>query len=209
MYGRIKISRKKQDRFFNIAILILCILIIAYWLLSGIQLQLNSVIIHNNTELVTKDKTKVKVEHINEEGRLYLEDTTIVEDNEVEEYVRTEIGSGTYYLSNGVMSAEITKQDALNMAMKFFALDITVFLIFVLLMVWKSNRELFTVLEILGYGVITELSDVVWKYYCLNILKSGIWVQWIVYGRFILYALACLWMFLHSNRKRKKGVFGK
>ena len=103
MYPFIRVKKETSNKFFCVMVTILVVLTFIWWFLTAMQTQLNSYIITNNTYNVQQDDTKIKVEHINEDGDLYLEDTTKVSDKDVSEYIMTEKGTGTYYISDNKM----------------------------------------------------------------------------------------------------------
>lgn len=192
IYPLVKLSKGKQKKFFNICITIIGILVGVYFLLSAAELQLNSYIIKVNTEAVAQDTTKIKVEHINEEGTLYLEDTTSVPDDEVSSYIRTAQGTGTYYIPEGQMTAAITHDEAVQLGMRFMVLDVVVLLAFISLLVWKRGRKKAAVLLAIGYGLVTVVTDFVMKYYCVSILNTAFPIQWVVCGRYLVYLIALI-----------------
>lgn len=187
IYPLVKLSKGKQKKFFNICISIICILIFVYFVLSAAELQLNSYIIQVNTEAVADDNTKIKVEYINEDGTLYLYDTTSVSDEEITSYIRTAQGTGVYYIPEGQMAAEITKDEALDLGMRFMILDVAVFIMAVCLLVWKRGSKKVCFLVAVGYAVATVITDFVMKYYCVNTLMTAFPIQWIVCGRYLVF----------------------
>lgn len=203
IYPLVKLSKDKQKKFFNVCITIICVLISIYFVLSAAELQLNSYIIQVNTEAVADDVTKIRVEHINEDGTLYLYDTTSVQDDKVTSYIRTSQGSGVYYIPEGQMAAEITKDEAIDLGMRFMILDVAVLLIAVCLLVWKRGNKVISILLAVGYGVATAITDIVMKYYCVNTLVSAFPIQWVVCGRYLLFLV--LVIILYRKYKPTKG----
>lgn len=204
MYPFIKVSEKKQDKIFNVFITVICVLIAIYWFLTGVMFQTNNAIIYHNTQRVLNDDTKVKVEHINELGRIYLEDGSKFEDKEVEQYIRTVRGSGTYYVPYGMMTAEVSKQEAIEMAKKFLILSAVMVIMFVCLMIWKHGRVLHCILEILGFTVVCIVCDIALKFWCTEIYGTEFPVQWVVLGVLIVYAVIDIAVMMVSRRSYRR-----
>lgn len=203
MYPLVKLSKQKQQKFFNVCITIICVLIGIYFVLSAMDLQLNSYIITLNTENVAMDDTKIAVEHINEEGTLYLSDTTSIPDEEVTKYIRTAQGTGTYYIPEGQMTAALTSSDALELGKRFMVLDVVVLVMFVCVLLWKRGNKRISIALAVCYGIATIFTDVVMKYYCVGILNTAFPIQWVVCGRYLVYLVAVIFVY------RKFRVSGK
>ena len=210
IYPLVKLSKDKQKKFFNVCIIIICVLIAIYFVLSAAELQLNSYIIQVNTEAVAGDDTKVEVEYINEDGTLYLYDTTSVPDEKVTSYIRTAQGSGVYYIPEGQMVAEITRDEALDLGMRFMILDVAVLLIVVCLLVWKKGSKKVSILLAVGYGIATAIIDIVMKYYCVNTLVTAFPIQWVVCGRYLVFLVLIVILYrkykLSNGHKENRNV---
>ena len=189
MYPFIKIKKETSNKFFCVMVTILVVLTFIWWFLTAMQTQLNSYIITNNTYNVQQDGTKIKVEHINEDGDLYLEDTTKVSDKDVSEYIMTEKGTGTYYIPDNKMSRELTDSESLEVGESFIVLTIVVYIIGVLLLINCKGRKLRSILVDLLMCLVSILTWVVMQYYVSNILQKSIPVQEII---LIVYFLFCL-----------------
>ena len=189
MYPFIKIKKETSNKFFCVMVTILVVLTFIWWFLTAMQTQLNSYIITNNTYNVQQDGTKIKVEHINEDGDLYLEDTTKVSDKDVSEYIMTEKGTGTYYIPDNKMSRELTDSESLEVGESFIVLTIVVYIIGVLLLINCTGRKLRSILVDLLMCLVSILTWVVMQYYVSNILQKSIPVQEII---LIVYFLFCL-----------------
>ena len=189
MYPFIKVKKETSNKFFCVMVTILVVLTFIWWFLTAMQTQLNSYIITNNTYNVQQDDTKIKVEHINEDGDLYLEDTTKVSDEDVFEYIMTEKGTGTYYIPDNKMSRELTNSESLEVGESFIVLTIVVYIIGVLLLINCKGRKLRSILVDLLMCLVSILTWVVMQYYISNILQKSIPTQEII---LIVYFLFCL-----------------
>ena len=189
MYPFIRVKKETSNKFFCVMVTILVVLTFIWWFLTAMQTQLNSYIITNNTYNVQQDGTKIKVEHINEDGDLYLEDTTKVSDKDVSEYIMTEKGTGTYYIPDNKMSRELTDSESLEVGESFIVLTIVVYIIGVLLLINCKGRKLRSILVDLLMCLVSILTWVVVQYYVSNILQKSIPVQEII---LIVYFLFCL-----------------
>lgn len=189
MYPFIRVKKETSNKFFCVMITILVVLTFIWWFLTAMQTQLNSYIITNNTYNVQQDGTKIKVEHINEDGDLYLEDTTKVSDKNVSEYIMTEKGTGTYYIPDNKMSRELTDSESLEVGESFIVLTIVVYIIGVLLLINCKGRKLRSILVDLLMCLVSILTWVVTQYYVSNILQKSIPIQEII---LIVYFLFCL-----------------
>lgn len=189
MYPFIRVKKETSNKFFCVMVTILVVLTFIWWFLTAMQTQLNSYIITNNTYNVQQDGTKIKVEHINEDGDLYLEDTTKVSDKDVSEYIMTEKGTGTYYIPDNKMSRELTDSESLEVGESFIVLTIVIYIIGVLLLINCKGRKLRSILVDLLMCLVSILTWVVMQYYVSNILQKSIPVQEII---LIVYFLFCL-----------------
>lgn len=202
MYPFIKISKKNQKLIFNVGVTAICVLIFLYWLVSGLTLQANSAIISYNSNKVLNDSTKVKVEHINEDNMVFLENGDKYKNNDIKEYIKVSNGIGTYYIPDGYMTVEISKTEALKLASTFIILDVVILIMFICLYVWK-HRKRQLILETLGYCVISFLSSIVLKFWCVEIYRTAFPISWVLYGKCFLYILGIwLFWFVVSVRRR-------
>lgn len=202
MYPFIKISKKNQKLIFNVGVTAICVLIFLYWLVSGLTLQANSAIISYNSNKVLNDSTKVKVEHINEDNMVFLENGDKYKNNDIKEYIKVSNGIGTYYIPDGYMTVEISKTEALKLASTFIILDVVILIMFICLYIWK-HRKRQLILETLGYCVISFLSSIVLKFWCVEIYRTAFPISWVLYGKCFLYILGIwLFWFVVSVRRR-------
>lgn len=182
MYPFIKVKKENQRKIFNILMCSLLILIFIYHLLSGIDLSLNTSIIVNNTKLVEQDETKIKIAHIKPDGTVYLENTEQIKDGKIKKYIRTTKGSGSYYIPEDMMSAEITSRDAINLGKRFEILNVVILIIFICLAVmYCKSIKFFTWMGIF-FGFEILIIDSVMKPYCSDILVSSFPIQWFLFG---------------------------
>lgn len=192
MFQLVKVSKENQGKIFRALVTILVVLMYIWWITVSLQTQLNSYIITNNTELVYKDDTKVKVDHINEDNTLYLDDTTKVEGDQVDEYIMTVRGTGTYYIPDNKMSRELSWEESLDVGEAWIVLTVSVYIIGILLTInckgskWKSIGVV--VLEFF----VSILTIVVGEYYVSNILQKNISIQEVVLVVYILLALTAV-----------------
>ena len=200
MYPFIKVKKETSAKFFRVMVTILVVLTFIWWFLTAMQTQLNSYIITNNTYNVQNDDTKIKVEHINEDGDLYLEDTTKIPDSDVSEYIMTEKGTDTYYIPDNKMSRELTKSESLEIGEFLIFLTAVVYLISILLLVNCKGNKLGSVLVDLLMCFVSVVTLVVMEYYISNILQKDISVQEIVVVAYMLFALSSI--MLREFRRR-------
>lgn len=182
MYPFIKVKKENQRKIFNILMCSLLILIFIYHLLSGIDLSLNTSIIVNNTKLVKQDETKIKIAHIKPDGTVYLENTEQIKDGKIKKYIRTTKGSGSYYIPEDMMSAEITSRDAINLGKRFEILNVVILIIFICLAVMYCKSVKFFTWMGIFFGCEILIIDSVMKPYCSDILVSSFPIQWFLFG---------------------------
>lgn len=200
MYPFIRVKKETSNKFFCVMVTILVVLTFIWWFLTAMQTQLNSYIITNNTYNVQNDDTKIKVEHINEDGDLYLEDTTKIPDSDVSEYIMTEKGTGTYYIPDNKMSRELTESESLEIGESLIFLTAVVYIISILLLVNCKGNKLESVLVDLLMCFVSIVTLVVMEYYVSNILQKDIPVQEIVVVAYMLFALSSI--MLREFRRR-------
>lgn len=190
MYRLVKVSKANQARIFKTLVTFLVVLVYVWWIAISLQTQLNCYIITNNTELVYRDDSKIKVEHINEDNILYLDDTTKVDGNQVDEYIMTVRGTGTYYIPDNKMSRELTWSESMEVGTSWIALSIIVYTISVLLLINCKGAKLKSFLVDLLMFFVSLVTLVVGEYFISNILQKSIPFQEIVVVVFGLFALA-------------------
>ena len=201
IYPLIKLNREKQKKLLATMIGILCTLVYVWYLLLGAELWVNTAIIESNTKYVAEDSNAVSVEHINEDGDLYLSNMLKVKGSDVNTYIRTKIGSGVYYLGDDRMSAEITRDDALRIGTKAMVLDWVVFFMVIALLLSYKKKWFYAL------AVIHLVFDLLlYKYYLLTLVMSDFPISWCLVGRSLIFVIL---MNIGSIRRRifrKRGV---
>lgn len=194
IYPLIKLNREKQKKLLATMIGILCTLVYVWYLLLGAELWVNTAIIESNTKYVAEDSNAVSVEHINEDGDLYLSNMLKVKGSDVNTYIRTKIGSGVYYLGDDRMSAEITRDDALRIGTKAMVLDWVVFFMVIALLLSYKKKWFYAL------AVIHLVFDLLlYKYYLLTLVMSDFPISWCLVGRFLIFVIL---MNIGSIRRR-------
>lgn len=204
MYPFIKVKDKNRKIIFRAFIIILCVLIGLWWLSSGLETQLNSVIVVQNTEYVEQDTSKIKVEHINEDGTVFLENTTSVEDDAISEYITVKQETGTYYVPDNMMTRELTANESFDLGQRFIFLSILVYLVFQLLGVNAKGKKSFTILLILGELLAAFFASVVLTYFLDNIVESKFPVNWLLFGLSVEYVIFMIILYI---LKKKGKIF--
>lgn len=192
MFQLVKVSKENQGKIFRALITILVVLMYIWWITVSLQTQLNSYIITNNTELVYKDGTKVKVDHINEDNTLYLDDTTKVEGDQVDEYIMTVRGTGTYYIPDNKMSRELSWEESIDVGEAWIVLTISVYITGILLTINCKGSKWRSIGVVVLEFFVSILTIVVGEYYVSNILQKNIPIQEVVLVVYILLALTAV-----------------
>lgn len=197
MYPFIKVRKETSVKFFHIMVTVLVTLTFIWWFLVAMQTQLNSAIIVTNTQNVEEDSTKIKVDHINENGDLYLDDTSKIEDSIVNEYIMTTQGTGTYYIPDNMMSRELTCSESLEIGKSYIVLTVVVYILGFLLLVNSRGEKIKGILLNILMCIVSVLTVVVMEYYLSNILQKNIPAQEIVVGVYWVFALTSIlfWVF--------------
>lgn len=204
MYPFIKVKDKNRKIIFRVFITIICVLISLWWLFSGLETQLNSVIVVQNTEYVEQDTSKIKVEYINEDGTVFLEDTTSVEDDAISEYITVKQETGTYYIPDNMMTRELTADESFDLGQRFIFLSILVYLVFQLLGVNAKGKRSFIILLILGELMATFFASIVLTYFLDNIVESEFPVNWLLFGLSVGYVIFMIILYI---LKKKGKIF--
>lgn len=204
MYPFIKVKDKNRKTIFRAFITILCVLIGLWWLSSGLETQLNSAIVVQNTEYVEQDTSKIKVEHINEDGTVFLENTTSVEDDAISEYITVKQGVGTYYIPDNMMTRELTANESFDLGQRFIFLSVLVYLVFQLLGVNAKGKRSFTILLILGELIVAFFASIVLTYFLDNIVESKFPVNWLLFGLSVEYVIFMIILYI---LKKKGKIF--
>ena len=174
----------------------LCLLIVVCWFLSGINTQYRCVIIVRNTEYVLTDNTKLCIEYINSNNKIFLEDGSSVEGYSVDEYIPVVDGTGIYYIPDNLMTRELNQSESIGLGRLFTVLCISVFIL-IHIVSWKIKKY--------------KLIIVVWLFMCIfiwiivsywfeNILLSSFPVGIIVFICFVEYIIYNIIM--HSKNRR-------
>lgn len=197
MFQLVKVSKENQGKIFKALVTILVVLMYIWWITVSLQTQLNSYIITNNTELVYKDDTKVKVDHINKDNTLYLDDTTKIEGDQVDEYIMTVKGTGTYYIPDNKMSRELSWKESIDVGEAWIVLTVSVYIIGILLTINCKGSKWRSIGVVVLEFFVSILTMVVGEYYVSNILQKNIPIQEIVLVVYVLLALTAvlLWVF--------------
>lgn len=192
MYRLVKVSKANQARIFKTLVTFLVVLVYVWWIAISLQTQLNCYIITNNTELVYRDDSKIKVEHINEDNTLYLDDTTKVEGDQVDEYIMTVRGTGTYYIPDNKMSRELSWEESIDVGEAWIVLTISVYIIGILLTINCKGSKWRSIGVVVLEFFVSILTIVVGEYYVSNILQKNIPIQEIVLVVYVLLALTAV-----------------
>ena len=150
------------------------------------------------------DTSKIKVEHINEDGTVFLEDTTSVEDDTISEYITVKQETGTYYIPNNMMTRELTADESFDLGQRFIFLSILVYLVFQLLGVNAKGKKSFTILLILGELLAAFFASVVLTYFLDNIVESKFPVNWLLFGLSLEYVIFMIILYI---LKKKGKIF--
>lgn len=204
MYPFIKVKDKNRKIIFRAFITIICVLIGLWWFSSGLETQLNSAIVVQNTEYVKHNTSKIKVKHINEDGTVFLEDTTSVEDDAISEYITVKQETGTYYIPDNMMTRELTADESFNLGQRFIFLSILVYLVFQLLGVNAKGKKSFTTLLILGELMAAFFASIVLTYFLDNVVESKFPVNWLLFGLSIEYVIFMIILYI---LKKKGKIF--
>lgn len=192
MYRLVKVSKANQARIFKTLVTFLVVLVYVWWIAISLQTQLNCYIITNNTELVYRDDSKIKVEHINEDNTLYLDDTTKVDGDQVDEYIMTARGTGTYYIPDNKMSRELSWEESIDVGEAWIVLTISVYIIGILLTINCKGSKWRSIGVVVLEFFVSILTIVVGEYYVSNILQKNIPIQEIVLVVYVLLALTAV-----------------
>lgn len=204
MYPFIKVKEANRKIIFKVFISIICTLIGVWWLSSGLETQLNSAIVLQNTEYVEQDTSKIKVEHINEDGTVFLENTTSVEDDAISEYITVKQETVTYYIPDNMMTRELTADESFDLGQRFIFLSILVYLVFLLLGVNVKGKKSFTLLLILGEVMAAFFASIVLTYFLDNIVESKFPVNWLLFGLSVGYVIFMIILYI---LKKKGKIF--
>lgn len=204
MYPFIKVKDKNRKTIFRAFITILCVLIGLWWLSSGLETQLNSAIVVQNTEYVEQDTSKIKVEHINEDGTVFLEDTTSVEDDAISEYITVKQGVGTYYVPDNMMTRELTANESFDLGQRFIFLSILIYIIFILLLINSKGKTKNSVALIIGMSVFQFFCFIILSYFTDNIITVNFNIDWVFLALFVFYILGVILLSKIRLRRNNK-----
>ena len=204
MYPFIKVKEANRKIIFKVFISIICALIGVWWFSSGLETQLNSAIVVQNTEYVEQDTSKIKVEHINEDGTVFLEDTTSVEDDAISEYITVKQGAGTYYIPDNMMTRELTAGESFDLGQRFIFLSILIYIIFILLLINSKGKTKNSVALIIGMSVFQFFCFIILSYFTDNIITVNFNIDWVFLALFVFYILGVILLSKIRLRRNNK-----
>lgn len=165
---------------------LLIVIMLLWYAMNAIELAMNSATIMHNTDLVFQGVSRVKVSSVDKEGNLTLENGTKLESSQIKEYVRTIPKSGSYYLNDNLMSAEITQSDCFNLAVGYYVSGLVVFI--GLLLYYRIRAKYARVGKfeciIVGVYLLLQLVCVV-----VHVMYSGLFVA---YGKVAVVVFLCM-----------------
>ena len=165
-----KIDSSIKNKIKRIFFVTLCLSVVTWWFLSGINTQYKCVIIVRNTEYVLSDNTKLGIEYINSSNMIFLEDFSSIEGDNVDEYIPVVKGTGIYYIPDNLMTRELNYSESIGLGRIFVILCISVFILMHIVS-WKTKK----------YRLLT----VVWLLMCIFMwVIVAYWVENILLGSF-------------------------
>lgn len=189
MYRRFRVSLKAQSKIKFWFAVVLSVLMVLWFIMSAVDLQLSLAILEYNNEQVDSDNTKVKIEHIGADGDLHLSNTDTVDGSKVTEYIKVSPGKGTYYIPDKYMSTEITKKEGVRLGLRFILLD---WFMVLLCLYWGVWRRLYRGSAI-GYGCVFLVDLVVLRGFVVYACSSPFPVSWLCLGR-LCAVFGVLWV---------------
>lgn len=151
MYPFIKIGDDTRKKILCVFLVLFSLILIVWYVLSGIQLEGTTYVIDRNTRIVQGDKNIVKVEHISTNDDVYLEDTTRIDGSKVKNYIRVSMGNGTYFRKgSNELVAELSLYDSVKVGLRFMVLDIVVFAILLISCLYSGNYKSLRVLSLVA-----------------------------------------------------------
>lgn len=200
MYPFIKVKKETSVKFFSIMVSLLVLLSFIWWFLTSLQTQLNCFIVVNNTSLVMEDNTKVKVDYINKDNTLYLDDTSKIDGDTIDEYIATTKGTGTYYIPDNKMSRELTWNESIEIGKSWMILTVSIYLISILLLINCRGLKIKSILVNILMFFVSLVTLVVGEYFISNILEKDIYFQEIIVVVYMIFALASVLLRVFRNK---------
>lgn len=228
MYPFIKVNKNSQSKVFNFFIITLSFLCFMWFVLSGLELELQSTVLVRNADYIEGNATARKVAHVNSSGKVFTESQETFEDSDISEYVHVPMERGTYVVMNEdykyIMSVELTQDECVDMAKKFLILDWLIFAILLLLRYTLVSKEsVVKVLKVYSKLIKIGLKRVSWyvnscllvltsmfswivlSYWYSEILDKNPKILWCLLGRvLIVFAVEVLIKCLVTRRKNGK-----
>lgn len=167
------ITRVFSLKLFRLLIYLLCILTFVWWVLSGIVLMSNTMVLLKNSQLVSEDTSAIRVLNITEKGTLHLENTETIQGTTIKEYIRTCTGIDTYYIPEGKMSASLTLSDSVNLGIGFCLIELLLIVTSILVVYIRSEilNKINSVSIISLFSLVFILVSEVIKVYYLGIFS--------------------------------------
>lgn len=180
------ITREAQKKVEHIFVGTLFTLLFLWYMCIGFSLELNCIALDRNQTRVESDNSKIKVSYINKDDKIYLEDTTNIDGDSVDEYVRVPEGVGTYIIySEGLtlMTSEVLESSLLDMGTPFMVIDWAVFIFIAIFTVFKVFKKYMMV----AVTVFTSsLSYIVLNFYITKMFSSEFPLIIVISARFAL-----------------------
>ena len=181
----------------KIFFIIVCLGIVACWTISGLVTQYRCAIVVRNSKYVLSDSSKLAIDYINSNDKIFLEDTSSIDGDSIDEYIPVVKGTGTYYIPDNLMTRELSSGESAGFGRVYSILCVVVFVL-IHIVLWKIHKHrLFTVFM---WVLMSMVMWVVLSYWVESVLLSSFPVGIIVVigiAEFTVYSLI-----LNKRRKR-------
>lgn len=181
-----RITRNTQKKVERVFVGTLFTLLLLWYMCIGFSLELNCIALDRNQTRVESDNSKVKVSYINKDDRIYLDDTTSIEGDSVDEYIHVPEGAGTYIIhSEGktLMTSEVVNSSLLDMGTPFMVIDWAVFILIAIFTVFKVFKK-YIMTAIIMFT--SSLSYIVLNFYITKMFSSEFPLIIVISARFVL-----------------------
>lgn len=195
-------TKEKIKRVLYIAIMVLLLL---WGALTGLQTQLNCIILQENKSSVENDTNAVEVSEVYANGDFRLEGSSDLHSStEIEEYARVPKEMGYYYrVDKKIFVAPITNLESQEMIAKYAILDTLCYIILVVAMVkiCSTSKTWKRVVAWVLFEVEILLAQCILTYSCWVLFGIGDEIQWVLIGKNLVLVAVLIVKKILSKKK--------
>lgn len=147
---RVSLEKTCSSAWMKVMVVVLYVAVLVWYVISGLQLSVNSALYLSNTEEVLKVYEKEVIAEVSSNGNVYTQSANTYTDEDILGYTRVITGTDQYFIKEtGTFVAPLTLADTWVMSIQFFMLSVfTCLLSLVLSKISKGKVKMWILLTI-------------------------------------------------------------